>query len=44
MIELGSWPAVANVVDNLSQRILGQMVINMTGKDSLIKLLDNENP
>ena len=42
MAELKTWPAVAVVVDNLAQRIMGQVVINMTGKGNHIKLFNNE--
>jgi hypothetical protein len=40
--ELKTWPAVAVVVDNIAQRIMGQVVINMTGKGNQIKLFNNE--
>jgi hypothetical protein len=40
--ELKTWPAVAVIVDNLGQRLMGQVVINMTGKGNHIKLFNNE--
>ena len=40
--ELKTWPAVAIVVDNLGQRIMGQVVINLTGKRNQIKLFECE--
>ena len=42
MNELKTWPAVAVVVENLGQRIMGQAVINLTGKGNHIKLFDND--
>ena len=42
MSELKTWSRVAIVVDNLGQRIMGQVVINLTGKRSQIKLFENE--
>lgn len=42
MNELKTWPAVAIQVDNLAQRLMGQVVINMTGKGDQIKLFNNE--
>lgn len=41
MDELKTWPAIAIVVDNLGQRIMGNFVVNMTGKGGSIKLFDN---
>lgn len=43
MSELQTWPAVAIVVDNMGQRVMGQVVINMTGKGNKIKLFDAED-
>ncbi|MFN0031925.1 MAG: hypothetical protein ACKVOR_07185 [Flavobacteriales bacterium] len=40
--ELKIWPFVAIVVDNLGQRIMGQVIINMTGKGSHIKIFEKE--
>lgn len=42
MQELQTWPAVAIVIDNMGQRVMGQVVINMTGKGNKIKLFDGE--
>lgn len=42
MKELKTWPAVAVVVDNLGQRIMGQVVLNMVGKRNQIKLFDDD--
>jgi hypothetical protein len=42
MNELKTWPAVAIMVDNLGQRIMGQAVINVIGKSSRIKLFEKE--
>lgn len=42
MNELKTWPAVAVVVDSLGQRLMGQVIINMTGNSKQIKLFDNE--
>jgi hypothetical protein len=40
--ELQTWPAVAIVIDNMGQRIMGHVVINVTGKGNQIKLFENE--
>jgi hypothetical protein len=40
--ELQTWPAVAVVIDNLGQRIMGHVIINITGKGNQIKLFENE--
>ncbi|MES2837763.1 MAG: hypothetical protein V4667_09595 [Bacteroidota bacterium] len=42
MNEFKTWPCVAIVVDNLGQRLMGQVVINLTGKSNQIKLFENE--
>lgn len=42
MNELKTWPLVAFKVDNLGQRIMGHVVINLSGKGNRIKLFDNE--
>ena len=39
--ELKTWPAVAIQVDNLGQRLMGQIVINLTGRGNHIKLFDD---
>lgn len=42
MTELPAWPVVAIVVHSLSQRIMGQFVINMSGRGQRIRLFDTE--
>ncbi len=42
MNELKTWPNVAIVVDNIGQRIMGQVVINLTGKSNRLKIFNNE--
>lgn len=43
MNELKTWPAVAVVVDNIGQRLMGQFIINLTGRKNKISLFDNEH-
>jgi len=40
--ELKTWLAVAIVVDNLGQKIMGNFVINMAAKRNSIKLFNDE--
>lgn len=40
--ELDKWPSVAIVVNNMGQRLMGQIVISITGKSERIKIFDNE--
>lgn len=40
--ELKTWLAVAIVVDNLGQKIMGNFIINMTNKNNSIKLFNDE--
>lgn len=42
MNEFKTWPAVAVVVDNLGQRLMGQIIINMIRSSNHVKLFDNE--
>lgn len=40
--ELSTWPYVAIVIDNTGQRIMGRVILNLTGRGGQIKLFENE--
>lgn len=40
--EMKTWPKIAIIIDNLGQRIMGQVVIGLTGNASKIKLFEDE--
>ncbi|MCA0428889.1 MAG: hypothetical protein LCH32_00140 [Bacteroidetes bacterium] len=42
MNEFKLWPKVAVIVSNFGQKIMGQIIINLTGNKQKIKLFDNE--
>ncbi|MES2800661.1 MAG: hypothetical protein V4638_11635 [Bacteroidota bacterium] len=43
LAEFKEWPRVAIVVDNTGQRLMGQVIINLTGNSAKLKLFNNIN-